>query len=225
MREQGATVYDARRPSPSGQSSAAPGRWARGDDDTAYLTLVGRLLQVNKAAAEAGHGAGRRDRQSDRGDHHPLKLLQFGVCPPRRQARGVTSYRGFMAKRCEICDKGPVVGRTVSHAHNVGPRRFEPNLQTVRALINGAVAPHSRLHALPARRAKSPRPHRPVPLEPARDVAAPQRGVVARRAQGHGRLLAGDPRRQPALRLRPDPDRPGDAAPCSTATSPRRPSR
>jgi len=43
-----------------------------------------------------------------------------------------------MAKRCEICDKGPVVGRTVSHAHNVGPRRFEPNLQTVRALVNGA---------------------------------------------------------------------------------------
>jgi len=44
----------------------------------------------------------------------------------------------FMAKRCEICGKGPVVGRTVSHAHNVGPRRFEPNLQTVKALINGA---------------------------------------------------------------------------------------
>jgi large subunit ribosomal protein L28 len=43
-----------------------------------------------------------------------------------------------MAKRCEVCNKGPVVGRTVSHAHNVGPRRFEPNLQTVRALVNGA---------------------------------------------------------------------------------------
>jgi large subunit ribosomal protein L28 len=26
----------------------------------------------------------------------------------------------------------------VSHAHNVGPRRFEPNLQTVRALVKGA---------------------------------------------------------------------------------------
>lgn len=37
-----------------------------------------------------------------------------------------------------FCDKGPVVGRTVSHAHNVGPRRFEPNLQTVRAVVNGA---------------------------------------------------------------------------------------
>ena len=44
-----------------------------------------------------------------------------------------------MAKECEICGKKPVVGRTVSHAHNVRPRRFEPNLQTVRALIDGGV--------------------------------------------------------------------------------------
>ncbi len=43
-----------------------------------------------------------------------------------------------MAKRCEVCGKGAVVGRQVSHAHNVSSRRFEPNLQTVRALINGA---------------------------------------------------------------------------------------
>ena len=43
-----------------------------------------------------------------------------------------------MAKRCEICGKGPRFGRTVSHAHNVAPRRFEPNLQSVRALIGGA---------------------------------------------------------------------------------------
>jgi large subunit ribosomal protein L28 len=41
--------------------------------------------------------------------------------------------------RCEICGKGPVVGRRVSHAHNVRPRRFEPNLQTVRASIDGSV--------------------------------------------------------------------------------------
>ena len=44
-----------------------------------------------------------------------------------------------MAKRCEICGKGPVVGRNVSHAHNVTPRRFEPNLQKVRALVNGGI--------------------------------------------------------------------------------------
>jgi large subunit ribosomal protein L28 len=44
-----------------------------------------------------------------------------------------------MAKSGEVCGKKPVVGRTVSHAHNVRPRRFEPNLQLVRALINGGV--------------------------------------------------------------------------------------
>jgi large subunit ribosomal protein L28 len=44
-----------------------------------------------------------------------------------------------MSKVCSICGKKPVVGRTISHAHNVRARRFEPNLQRVRALINGGV--------------------------------------------------------------------------------------
>ena len=44
-----------------------------------------------------------------------------------------------MAKRCEICGKGPAVGRNISHAHNVSARRFDPNLQRVRAIINGGV--------------------------------------------------------------------------------------
>ena len=42
-----------------------------------------------------------------------------------------------MAKRCEVCGKGPVVGRNVSHAHNVSSRRFEPNLQRVKVAVNG----------------------------------------------------------------------------------------
>jgi large subunit ribosomal protein L28 len=44
-----------------------------------------------------------------------------------------------MARRCEICGKGPRAGRNVSHAHNVTPRRFEANIQMVRAMINGGV--------------------------------------------------------------------------------------
>ena len=44
-----------------------------------------------------------------------------------------------MAKKCAMCGKIPVVGRQHSHANNVSARRFEPNLQTVRALINGGV--------------------------------------------------------------------------------------
>ena len=44
-----------------------------------------------------------------------------------------------MAKRCDICGKGPAVGRNVSHAHNVTRRRFQANIQTVRAVVNGGV--------------------------------------------------------------------------------------
>ncbi len=42
-----------------------------------------------------------------------------------------------MAKVCEICGKKPMVGANVSHAHNVTKRRFNPNLQRVRAQSNG----------------------------------------------------------------------------------------
>jgi large subunit ribosomal protein L28 len=43
-----------------------------------------------------------------------------------------------MAKECEICGRGPQFGNRVSHAHNVTKRRWNVNLQPVRALINGA---------------------------------------------------------------------------------------
>jgi large subunit ribosomal protein L28 len=49
-----------------------------------------------------------------------------------------------MAKQCDICGKTPAYGRTISHANNVRARRFEPNLQTVRAKVNGG---HRRLRA------------------------------------------------------------------------------
>jgi large subunit ribosomal protein L28 len=64
-----------------------------------------------------------------------------GVQPPTRaNAPGRTlEIQSIMAKRCELCGKGPVVGRNISHAHNVTARRFEPNLQRVRALVNGGI--------------------------------------------------------------------------------------
>ena len=44
-----------------------------------------------------------------------------------------------MAKVCEVCGKSPVVGRNISHAHNVTPRRFEPNLQRIKVVFKGTV--------------------------------------------------------------------------------------
>lgn len=43
-----------------------------------------------------------------------------------------------MARHCEVCGKRPAVGRNISHAHNVTPRRFLPNLQRVRVAVGGA---------------------------------------------------------------------------------------
>ncbi len=42
-----------------------------------------------------------------------------------------------MAKQCAICAKKPVTGRSISHAHNVTSRRFHPNLQRIRAVVDG----------------------------------------------------------------------------------------
>ena len=42
-----------------------------------------------------------------------------------------------MAKMCAVCGKKPVYGNNVSHANNRTRRRFEPNLQRVRALVDG----------------------------------------------------------------------------------------
>ncbi len=42
-----------------------------------------------------------------------------------------------MAKRCEICGKGPLAGHHVSHSNNRTPRRWLPNLQKIRVLVNG----------------------------------------------------------------------------------------
>ena len=43
-----------------------------------------------------------------------------------------------MARVCDICGKGPTFGHNVSHANNKTNRRWYPNLQRVRVLVNGA---------------------------------------------------------------------------------------
>lgn len=42
-----------------------------------------------------------------------------------------------MARRCDVCDKGPLVGNSVSHSHIRTKKRTLPNLQSVKTLQNG----------------------------------------------------------------------------------------
>ncbi|MGH3152947.1 MAG: 50S ribosomal protein L28, partial [Streptosporangiaceae bacterium] len=40
-----------------------------------------------------------------------------------------------MASVCDVCGKGPGFGNNVSFSHRRTPRRFNPNIQTVHAVI------------------------------------------------------------------------------------------
>ncbi len=42
-----------------------------------------------------------------------------------------------MASVCEICDKKPGFGMSVSHSHRRTKRRWNPNIQRVRVVVGG----------------------------------------------------------------------------------------
>ena len=43
-----------------------------------------------------------------------------------------------MSSVCEVCAKKPIFGMSLSHSHRRTKRRWNPNIQRVRAIVNGA---------------------------------------------------------------------------------------
>ena len=43
-----------------------------------------------------------------------------------------------MAAVCEVCGKKPSFGMSISHSHVRSKRRWSPNIQRVRAIVNGS---------------------------------------------------------------------------------------
>ena len=43
-----------------------------------------------------------------------------------------------MAAVCDLCGRKPGFGHCVSHSHKLSNRRWNPNIQRVRAVVNGA---------------------------------------------------------------------------------------
>lgn len=43
-----------------------------------------------------------------------------------------------MASKCDVCEKSPSFGHNVSHSQVKTNRRWNPNIQSVRAVVNGA---------------------------------------------------------------------------------------
>lgn len=50
-----------------------------------------------------------------------------------------------MASVCDVCGKGPVFGNRVSFSHRRTPRRWNPNIQIVRARVGGGGGTTKRL--------------------------------------------------------------------------------
>ncbi|HVM35763.1 MAG TPA: 50S ribosomal protein L28 [Actinomycetota bacterium] len=44
-----------------------------------------------------------------------------------------------MASVCDVCGKTPGFGNNISHSHRRSRRRWNPNVQRVRALVDGSV--------------------------------------------------------------------------------------
>lgn len=66
-----------------------------------------------------------------------MQLMAQG-CPPVHIDKISQDRTTVMAQVCEICGKKPQFGNNVSHAHNVTRRRWNINLQTVKARVNSS---------------------------------------------------------------------------------------
>jgi large subunit ribosomal protein L28 len=71
-------------------------------------------------------------------------MLTFGFVPavprarPWRAARRQKREVYFsMAAVCEVCGKHPSWGMSISHSHRRTKRRWNPNIQRVRAVVDG----------------------------------------------------------------------------------------
>jgi large subunit ribosomal protein L28 len=47
----------------------------------------------------------------------------------------ITVWSDPVAAVCDVCGKGPGFGNNVSHSHRRTPRRWNPNIQRVRAMV------------------------------------------------------------------------------------------
>jgi large subunit ribosomal protein L28 len=55
----------------------------------------------------------------------------------RGYRRGPLDLERVMASVCDVCGKAPRFGMRLSHSHRRTKRRWNPNVQRVRAIVNG----------------------------------------------------------------------------------------
>jgi large subunit ribosomal protein L28 len=63
------------------------------------------------------------------------RLATLGRLPECSTTEHDLSEEAIVASHCDVCGKGPGFGMSVSHSHRRTSRRWNPNVQTVRALV------------------------------------------------------------------------------------------
>jgi large subunit ribosomal protein L28 len=69
-----------------------------------------------------------------------LERLSSGRCGrdgTHQHSSNLIQQEFAVAAVCDVCGKGPGFGHNVSHSHRRTKRRFDPNIQRVRAVIKG----------------------------------------------------------------------------------------
>jgi len=59
------------------------------------------------------------------------------LAPRAQNEFALSSGECPVAANCDVCGKGPGFGNSISHSHRRTRRRWNPNIQTVRAMIGG----------------------------------------------------------------------------------------
>ena len=198
-------------------SEAASGPAARGDRDR----RAGRLRRAHGRDGRAGRGADRPCRRGGPDGARDGRRLRPAPGERPGLTRPSATLARPMSKVCSVCGKKPGFGNNRSHSMVATNRRFDPNLQRVRMLVNGVAAPRVRLHPLPqgrqgaegrlggAARAAG------EPLRPARN-RGPARRLTRRRVRPHRRLVPGLDHDLPRRRRRASSPRPPRAATASS---------
>lgn len=106
------------------------------------LLRIARETARLPGARSPDEGSGPGEAAPVRGPARPLamatRLPPGWVCPPApRVLLSATRFleEPVVARICDICDKRRGVGNNVSHANNKTKRTWQPNLQTVHAVV------------------------------------------------------------------------------------------
>ena len=100
---------------------------------------TGTALQSRVAGVPVAHGRAPQRPTANAPTNRPVTESGGGARRGAARDRGELAIFGRrMSKVCHSCGKGPAFGQSRSHSMVATKRRFNPNLQKVRAIVNGS---------------------------------------------------------------------------------------